>query len=95
MLKPDSIVGSLLFHAGYDLRIIIPVIVSAQELGESQHTQEFAKEIMVVTVGSILGAAFGNAIGVNVHSDNLPFFSMLGTLIGLCLSGVASLILVR
>lgn len=30
MLKTDSIVGSLLFHAGYDLIIIIPVIVSAQ-----------------------------------------------------------------
>ena len=29
MLKTDSIVGSLLFHAGYDLLIIIPIIVSA------------------------------------------------------------------
>jgi len=30
MLKTDSIIGSLLFHAGYDLLVIIPVIVSAQ-----------------------------------------------------------------
>ena len=29
MLKTDSIVGSLLFHAGYDLLVIIPNIVSA------------------------------------------------------------------
>ena len=29
MLKTDSIIGSLLFHAGYDLLVIIPNIVSA------------------------------------------------------------------
>jgi len=29
MLKTDSVVGSLLFHAGYDLLVIIPVIVSS------------------------------------------------------------------
>jgi hypothetical protein len=28
MLKTDSIIGSLLFHAGYDLLVIIPNIVS-------------------------------------------------------------------
>ena len=28
MPKTDSIIGSLLFHAGYDLLVIIPVIVS-------------------------------------------------------------------
>jgi hypothetical protein len=53
------------------------------------------KWVMVVMVGSILGAALGNAIGVNVHSDNLPFFIMLGAVIGLCLSGVVSFVLVR
>ncbi|HKZ86972.1 MAG TPA: hypothetical protein VJ793_25385 [Anaerolineae bacterium] len=50
---------------------------------------------MAVMVGSILGAALGNAIGVNVHSDNLPFFIMLGAVIGLCLSGVVSVVLDR
>jgi F0F1-type ATP synthase assembly protein I len=50
---------------------------------------------MVVMAGSILGAALGSAIGVHVHSDNLPFFIMLGTVIGLCLSGVMSLVIVR
>jgi uncharacterized protein len=30
MLKTDSVIGSLWFHAGYDLLVIIPVIVSAQ-----------------------------------------------------------------
>jgi len=50
---------------------------------------------MAVMVGSILGAALGNAIGVNVHSDNLPFFIMLGAVIGLCLSGVMSFVIVR
>jgi membrane protease YdiL (CAAX protease family) len=29
MLKTDSIIGSLLFHVGYDLLVIIPNIVSA------------------------------------------------------------------
>jgi hypothetical protein len=29
MPKTDSIIGSLLFHAGYDLLVIIPNIVSA------------------------------------------------------------------
>ena len=28
MLKTDSIWGSVLFHAGYDLLIIIPVILA-------------------------------------------------------------------
>jgi hypothetical protein len=30
MLKTDSIWGSVLFHAGYDLIVIIPNIVSSQ-----------------------------------------------------------------
>ena len=50
---------------------------------------------MAVMAGSILGAVLGNAIGVNVHSDNLPFFIMLGAVIGLCLSGAVSFVLVR
>ena len=29
MLKTDSIWGSVLFHAGYDLFVIIPILVSA------------------------------------------------------------------
>ena len=30
MLKTDSIWGSVLFHAGYDLLVIIPILVSVQ-----------------------------------------------------------------
>ena len=29
MLKTESIWGSVLFHAGYDLMVIIPVLISA------------------------------------------------------------------
>jgi len=38
------------------------------------------RRVVVVMVGSILGAALGNAIGMDVHSDNLPFFIMLARL---------------
>lgn len=53
------------------------------------------RRVITVMVGSILGAALGNAIGVYVHSDNLPFFIMLGAVVGLCLSGVVSFVIVR
>jgi len=53
------------------------------------------RRVVVVMVGSILGAALGNAIGMDVHSANLPFFIMLGAVIGLCLSGVMSLVIAR
>jgi hypothetical protein len=53
------------------------------------------RRVMTVLGGSILCAALGNAIGVDVHSDNLPFFIMLGAVIGLGLSGAMSLVLDR
>ena len=53
------------------------------------------RRVTVVIIGSILGAALGNVIGVSIHSDNLPFFIMLGAVIGLCVSGVVSFVIVR
>ena len=38
--------------------------------------------IWIVVAGAILGAVLGNAIGVYIHSDNLPFFDALGAAIG-------------
>ncbi len=38
--------------------------------------------IWMVVAGAILGAVLGNAIGVYIHSDNLPFFDALGAAIG-------------
>jgi hypothetical protein len=38
--------------------------------------------IWAVVAGMILGAVLGNAIGVYIHSDNLPFFDALGAAIG-------------
>ena len=39
--------------------------------------------IWAVVAGAILGAVLGNAIGVTIHSDNLPFFGALGVAIGM------------
>ena len=39
--------------------------------------------IWAVVAGAILGAVLGNAIGVTIHSDNLPFFGALGAAIGM------------
>ncbi len=39
--------------------------------------------IWIVVAGAILGAVLGNAIGVYIHSDNLPFFDALGAAIGM------------
>lgn len=36
-----------------------------------------------IVAGAILGAVLGSAIGVNIHSDNLPFFDALGAVIGM------------
>ncbi len=41
------------------------------------------RRIWIVVAGSILGAVLGNAIGVYIHSDNLPFFDALGAVIGM------------
>jgi hypothetical protein len=37
----------------------------------------------LVVVGAFLGAVLGSAIGVYIHSDNLPFFDALGAAIGM------------
>ena len=39
--------------------------------------------IWAVVAGAILGAVLGDAIGVTIHSDNLPFFDALGMIVGL------------
>ncbi len=39
--------------------------------------------IWIVVAGAILGAVLGNAIGVYIHSDNLPFFDALGAALGM------------
>jgi hypothetical protein len=36
-----------------------------------------------VAGGLILGAVLGNAIGLHIRSDNLPFFDALGAVIGM------------
>lgn len=41
--------------------------------------------IWIVVAGAILGAVLGNAIGVSIHSDNLPFFDVLGAIVGLAI----------
>ena len=53
------------------------------------------ERVMIVITGPIVGAIVGNAIVAAVRSDNLPFFALLGAAIGLCLSGVASFVIVR
>ena len=45
--------------------------------------------IWIVVAGAILGAVLGNAIGVYIHSDNLPFFDALGAAIGM---GIGSML---
>ena len=34
-------------------------------------------------IGSILGAVLSHSIGLSIRSDNLPFFEVLGVIIGL------------
>jgi hypothetical protein len=41
--------------------------------------------IWAVVAGAILGAAVGHDIGVYIHSDNLPFFDVLGAIVGLAI----------
>jgi hypothetical protein len=36
-----------------------------------------------VVSGAFLGAVLGDAVGVYIHSDNLPFFDVLGAVIGM------------
>ena len=36
-----------------------------------------------VVIGAFLGAVLGDAVGVYIHSDNLPFFDALGVIVGL------------
>ena len=51
--------------------------------------------IGIVLAGLVLGAVLGNAIGVNIHSDNLPFFVALGAVIGLGIGFTVSLVFDR
>ncbi len=59
-------------------------------------TQEKSvRRIWIVLAGLILGAVLGNAIGVNIHSDNLPFFVALGAVIGMGIGFTVFLVLAR
>jgi hypothetical protein len=37
----------------------------------------------IAAAGVVLGTVLGHAIGIAIHSDNLPFFDALGAGIGL------------
>jgi hypothetical protein len=41
------------------------------------------RRIWLVVIGAFLGAVLGDAIGIYIHSDNLPFFDALGASIGM------------
>ncbi len=43
------------------------------------------RRIWLVVIGAILGAMLGHAIGVDIRSDNLPFFDVLGAIVGLAI----------
>lgn len=40
--------------------------------------------IVAAVVGLTLGALLGDAVGLGIRSDNLPFLVGLGAVIGLC-----------
>ncbi len=48
-------------------------------------------QIGAIVAGAILGMVVGNAMGVAIHSDNLPFFDALGVAIGISLGFILSL----
>ncbi len=39
--------------------------------------------IWLIMIAALLGAVLGHAIGAYIHSDNLPFFDVLGAVIGM------------
>ena len=41
------------------------------------------RRMWLIVVGAFLGAVLGDAIGVYIHSDNLPFFDALGAAVGM------------
>ncbi len=43
------------------------------------------RRIWLIVIGAILGAMLGHAIGVDIRSDNLPFFDVLGAIVGLAI----------
>jgi len=45
--------------------------------------------------GLILGAVLGNAIGLHIRSDNLPFFGALGAVIGMGIGFTVPLVIER
>ena len=45
--------------------------------------------------GLILGGVLGNAIGLHIRSDNLPFFDALGAIIGMGVGFAVLLVIER
>jgi hypothetical protein len=50
---------------------------------------------IAAAVGLILGAILGHAIGVNMRSDNLPFFGALGAVVGMGIGCTVCLVIER
>jgi len=50
---------------------------------------------VAATGGLILGAVLGNAIGIHIRSDNLPFFDALGAIIGMGIGFTVLLVIER
>jgi hypothetical protein len=51
--------------------------------------------IVVAVVGLTLGALLGDAVGLGIRSDNLPFLAGLGAVIGLCIGLAIGFVLDR
>ncbi len=51
--------------------------------------------VVCAACGSILGALLGHVIGVNIRSDNMPFFDALGAVIGLAAGLVTAFVASR
>jgi hypothetical protein len=53
------------------------------------------RRVWIILAGLILGANLGHTIGVNIGSDNLPFFDALGAVIGMGIGFTVLLVIDR
>ena len=51
--------------------------------------------VIAAVAGLALGALVGDAVGLGIRSDNLPFLAALGAVIGLCIGLAIGLVLDR
>ena len=54
-----------------------------------------SRVIIAAVAGFILGALLGDAVGLGIRSDNLPFLVGLGAVIGLCIGLAIGFVLGR